>query len=157
MATEESEFDVESWVDDCIKYYNQYALRQLIIYRMFKLISILASAFVPVAALFGAGSKESYGPITAAILGAIALASETANQIMRSHDNWVSAVKAAEQLESEEVLFKMKAGAYATSSSPHKLFAERAVAVASSESSNWVRSQLESNRNTQGPATYSST
>jgi hypothetical protein len=139
---------VSEWVEDAIAYYNRYGFRQLVLYRALKTLSIGAAAFVPVVALQTSATGPSFWPVIAAALGAITVASEAINQVFRCHDNWVNSVKAAEALESELLLYQARAGLYATAADSNATFAQRVVAITTSESNQWVHNQLDAERKT---------
>jgi hypothetical protein len=122
-------------LDDQIAWYGSRSARNRRWHFVFKVVTILAGALVPIAAM-REGQRE-----WAALLGVVIVVSEGLHQLGQFHTHWISYRSTCEALKHEKYLYLADAGPYASAAKPLVLLAERVESLVSQEHSRWVSLQ----------------
>jgi hypothetical protein len=113
-------------------------------YRGLNFLNICFAAAVPaivlIAPLLGGDPKAPWVASVAGILGACATLAKSIDSLFKNHDTWLRNCAASSQLESEQFLFKERAGTYKTVADADLIatYASRIDAIIGSETTSWT-------------------
>jgi hypothetical protein len=121
-------------LEDQIKWYDSGGLRNQRIFKVLKMVVILAAALIP----FLAGLNVPQWIIGG--LGVLIAVVEGLQQMNQYHPNWITYRSTCEALKHEKFLYLAKAGPYAAADA-HALLAERIESLVSQEQLKWASGQ----------------
>ena len=122
-------------VEDQIGWYDKKSHYNQQLFKLLKVIQIVAAAAIPVGV--GAGAPD----LLAAILGGGIVVVEGLQQLNQYQQNWTDYRSTSEALKHERFLYLAHAGPYAGTGDRHAILAERAEGLISQEHAKWVSSR----------------
>ena len=123
-------------LEDQIKWYDARSLRNQRIFKILKMITILAAALIPF--LVGLNIVQQW---IVGGLGVLIAVMEGLQQVSQYHSNWITYRSTCEALKHEKFLYLAKAGSYAAAADAHVLLAERIESMVSQEHAKWASGQ----------------
>src|SRR5262245_10102591 len=120
-------------LDGQIEWYSRYAAYNKWLYRLLKVLVIVAAALIP----FLSGMPDVVNPKYVGALGVLIAIAEGIQQLNQHHANWISYRGTCELLKNEQYLYLAKAGPYAEAKDAHALLAEHVVALTKQETAKW--------------------
>jgi uncharacterized protein DUF4231 len=123
-------------LDDQINWYDRKSARHKRYFNVFKVVTMVAAAAIPVLTALPLADKLSL-PL-AATLGASIVVIEGIQQLYQLQTNWILYRSTCESLKHEKYLFLASAGPYAAAQNPHSLLAERIESLVSQEHAKWA-------------------
>jgi hypothetical protein len=120
-----------------IEWYDRHAAYNQWVYKVLKLIVIVAAALIP----FLSGTEGFKPPWLVGALGVVIAVAEGIQQLNQHHVNWTSYRSTCEALKHEKYLYLAKAAPYAGAIDAHALLAERVEALMSQETAKWTSLQ----------------
>lgn len=136
-------------LEDQIKWYGSRSLQNQRIFKVLKMVTILAAALIP----FLAGHVPQQWIIGG--LGVLIAVVEGLQQMNQYHSNWITYRSTSEALKHEKFLYFAKAGPYAAASDAHALLAERIESLVSQEHAKWTSGQEYTERSKKSDAVES--
>ena len=136
-------------LDDQIGWYDRKSARNQSLFKLLKVVTLVAGGLVPILALTNAH------PVTVAGIGFLLVVVEGLQQLNQYYVNWISYRSTCEGLKHEKFLFVAKAGPYGAASDPIVLLAERIEGLVSQEHAKWVSAQEQVIKPKQEPAKQS--
>jgi hypothetical protein len=118
-----------------IEWYDSRSLQNQRVFKVLKMVVILAAALIP----FLAGLNVPRWIIGG--LGVLIAVIEGLQQMNQYHPNWITYRSTGEALKHEKFLYLAKAGPYAAAPDPHVLLAERIESLVSQENAKWAYEQ----------------
>jgi Protein of unknown function (DUF4231) len=131
----DAEATIMERIDKQSKWYNDHANRERIMYYTIKTAQILATAIISI------GSFLKYPSIISGCLGVLIVAMESVLQLSQCHEYWLRHRSVQLRLESEQSLFRGRAGPYAVAGDPLKALVERAETLLSSDTEGWIKQE----------------
>jgi hypothetical protein len=132
-------------LDDQIQWYEKCCAQNQRLFKLLKIVVIVAAALIP----FLAALSTVPAWVTGA-LGMLIAITEGAQYLNQYHANWISYRRTCETLKHEKYLYLGKAGPYAAARDPHALLAERIESVVSQEHAEWVSAQEDTDKVKEG-------
>lgn len=127
-------------LEDQIQWYDSRGLKNQRMFKLLKMIVILASSLIP----FLVGLNLP--PWIVGGLGVLIAVVEGLQQLNQYQANWITYRSTAEALKHEKFLFLAKAGPYAADANPRALLAERIESAVSQEHAKWTSVQEHAGR-----------
>ncbi|MBI2611911.1 DUF4231 domain-containing protein [Candidatus Gottesmanbacteria bacterium] len=122
-------------LNDQIEWYNTKSNKNHRRYIWFKIIEVVAAAFIP----FLAGVNAP--AILTASTGVLIVVLEGVQNLFQYHHNWITYRSTCENLKHEKYLYLAMAGPYLAIKNPEALLAERIESLISQEHSKWIASR----------------
>ena len=122
-------------LDDQIGWYDRKSARSQTLFKLLKVLTLIAGGLVAILALVNAP------PIAVAGVGFLVVVVEGLQQLNQYYANWISYRSTCEALKHEKFLFLAKAGPYSPAADPIVLLAERIEGLVSQEHAKWVSAQ----------------
>jgi hypothetical protein len=132
-------------LDDQIGWYDRKSARNQTLFKVLKVVTLLAGGLVPILALM------KVAPIAIAVVGFLVVIVEGIQQLNQYYANWISYRSTCEALKHEKFLFLAKAGPYAQADEPLGILAERIEELVSREHAKWVSAQEQVTKPKQEP------
>jgi hypothetical protein len=136
-------------LEDQIEWYDSRSLRNQRIFKVLKMVVILAAALIP----FLVGLNVPRWIIGG--LGVLIAVIEGLQQMNQYHPNWITYRSTCEALKHEKFLYLAKAGPYAAATDAHVLLAERVESSVSREHAKWASGQEYTERSKKSDAVES--
>jgi hypothetical protein len=124
-------------LEDQIQWYDRKSGHNQRSFKVLKIATFAAGAFVPV--LASLAWKD--GRILAGVAGSLVVVCEGLQQLNQYQANWLTYRSTCEALKHEKFLYLGTAGPYAAATHPLQLLAERIEGLVSQENAKWVASQ----------------
>lgn len=122
-------------LEDQIKWYDARSSHNQRIFKVLKMVVILAAALIP----FLVGLNVPRCIIGG--LGVLIAVMEGLQQVSQYHSNWITYRSTCEALKHEKFLYLAKAGPYTAATDAHVLLAERIESLVSQEHAKWASGQ----------------
>lgn len=119
-------------LEDQIAWYDKRSLRSQRLFKILKILTILAAAVIPLSAGLAAPAWVTGG------LGALIAVMEGLQQLNQYQHNWITYRSTCETLKHEKYLYLAGAGPYAAATNATAVLAERIESMISQEHSKWV-------------------
>lgn len=127
---------IEDRVNDQIKWYDSKSIKTQRKYKIYKGITIITSAFIPILSFTNIpGQGTQY---LVAFLGAIITISEGFISLNKYSENWIRYRSICETLKQEKFMYLNESGVYSEEDSNFSFFVERIETIISQENVNWA-------------------
>jgi hypothetical protein len=136
-------------LEDQIEWYDSRSLKNQRIFKVLKMVVILAAALIPFLVGFSVPQRLVGG------LGVLIAVIEGLQQMNQYHTNWITYRSTCEALKHEKYLYLAKAGPYAAAADAHVLLAERIESSVSQEHAKWASGQEYTERSKKSDAVES--
>lgn len=133
---ESTEVYIKERVDDQIQWYDEKSISMQKKYKIFKSVTILSSAIIPIISLTNTNSINTN--LIVSLLAAIIAISEGVISLSNYGDNWTRYRSICETLKSEKYMFLNHSGVYSEKEENFSFFVERVETIISQENINWA-------------------
>lgn len=127
---------IEDRVNDQIDWYDKKSIESQRKYKVYKGITIITSALIPILSFTNLPSQGTQYLI--ATLGAVIAISEGLISLNKYSENWIRYRSICETLKQEKYMYKNESGVYSEEDSNFSFFVERIETIISQENVNWA-------------------
>lgn len=127
---------IEDRVNDQINWYDSKSIKTQRKYKIYKGITIITSALIPILSFTNLPSQGTQYLI--ATLGAVIAISEGLISLNKYSENWIRYRSICETLKQEKFMYLNESGVYSEEDSNFSFFVERIETIISQENVNWA-------------------